>query len=50
MEKIFNAPTIGVGTGHPSDGADSQNERIRIKNLEGSKEVIKLILEDIGKK
>ena len=49
MEKTFNAPAVGISTGQSTDGAHSQNERLRIKNLEGSKEVIKLILQDIGK-
>ncbi len=48
MEKTFNAPAIGVGIGQPSDGAHGQNERIRIKNLIGGKEVIKLMLQNIA--
>ncbi len=48
MEKTFNAPAIGVGIGQPSDGAHGQNERIRIKNLVGGKEVIKLTLKNIS--
>jgi Cys-Gly metallodipeptidase DUG1 len=41
MEKIFNAPAMGLGVGQSSDGAHSQNERIRVKNLIGAIEVIK---------
>ena len=46
MEKLFNAPAIGMTTGQSTDGAHSQNERIRIKNLEGSKEIVKMLLKD----
>ena len=49
MESTFNAPAIGIATGQITDGPHSQNERIRIKNFEGSKEVIKLILQEVGK-
>ena len=48
MESTFNAPAIGIGIGQPSDGAHGQNERIRIKNLVGGKEVIKLMLTNIA--
>ena len=48
MEKTFSAPAMGLGIGQNTDGAHSQNERIRIKNLIGGKEVIKLILNEIG--
>ncbi len=47
LEKLFNAPAMGLGIGQPSDGAHSQNERIRIKNLDGGKEVLKLIFQNI---
>ena len=50
LEKTFNAPAIGIGVGQPSDGAHGQNERIRIKNLVGGKEVIKLMLNTIADK
>ena len=49
MEKLFNAPAIGMTTGQSSDGAHSQNERLRIENFIGSKEVVKLMLQEIGK-
>ena len=49
MEKTFNAPAIGMTTGQSSDGAHSQNERLRIENFVGSKEVVKLMLQEIGK-
>lgn len=49
MEKLFKTPAIGISTGQSSDGAHSQNERLRIENFEGSKEVIKLMLQEIGK-
>ena len=45
MEKTFTAPAIGLGIGQSTDGAHSQNERLRIKNLVGGKEVIKKILQ-----
>jgi len=44
MEKLFDAPAMGLGIGQSTDGAHSQNERLRIKNLIGGKEVIKKIL------
>lgn len=47
MEKTFFAPAIGLGVGQSTDGAHSQNERLRIKNLIGGKEVIKKILQKI---
>ena len=47
MEKLFNASSIGVSTGQSTDGNHSQNEKIRIKNFEGSKEVIKLFLKEL---
>ncbi len=47
MEKIFDAPAMGPGIGQSTDGAHSQNERIRIKNLEGGTEVIKLLLKNL---
>ena len=49
MERTFNAPAIGMTTGQSSDGAHSQNERLRIENFVGSKEVVKLMLQEIGK-
>ena len=45
MEQLFKAPAIGVSTGQSTDGNHAQNEKIRIKNFEGSKEVIKLFLQ-----
>ena len=48
MEKTFNAVAIGFSTGQETDGAHSQNERIRIKNLVGAKEVVKMILKEIS--
>ena len=48
MEKVFSAPAMCVATGQPSDGGHSQNERIRIKNLVGSKEVVKRMLKNIA--
>ena len=48
MEKTFNCSAMGVATGQPSDGAHSQNERLRIKNFVGSKEVVKLLLKNIA--
>ncbi|MHA2503375.1 MAG: M20/M25/M40 family metallo-hydrolase [Candidatus Kariarchaeaceae archaeon] len=48
MEKLFSAPAIGMGTGQSSDGAHSQNERIRVKNLVGAKEVLYRIMKLIG--
>ena len=50
MENLFKCPAIGMATGQSTDGAHSQNERIRIKNLEGSKEIVKMMLQDFGKK
>ncbi|MHA2089691.1 MAG: M20/M25/M40 family metallo-hydrolase [Candidatus Kariarchaeaceae archaeon] len=44
MEKLFGAPAMGLGIGQSTDGAHSQNEKIRIKNLVGGKEVIKKTL------
>lgn len=49
MEDLFKAPAIGMSTGQSTDGAHSQNERLRIKNFEGSKEVVKLMLQEISK-
>lgn len=49
MEEVFDAPAIGLGVGQSSDGAHSQNERLRIKNLVGAKYVIAGTLELIGK-
>ncbi len=49
MEKIFKAPAIGLGVGQSTDGAHSQNERLRIKNLLGAKEVLKLMLQEIAR-
>ena len=48
MEQLFKAPAIGVSTGQSTDGNHAQNEKIRIKNLEGSKEVIKLFLQELA--
>ncbi|MHA2096110.1 MAG: M20/M25/M40 family metallo-hydrolase, partial [Candidatus Hodarchaeales archaeon] len=50
LEKTFSAPAIGIGVGQPSDGAHGQNERIRIKNLVGGKDVIKLMLKNFDDK
>lgn len=49
MEKNFSAPAIGLGVGQSTDGAHSQNERIRVKNLVGAKEVLKHMFVEIGK-
>ena len=49
LEKIFNAPAMGLATGQPSDGGHSQNERLRIKNFVGSKEVVKILLLNLKK-
>ena len=48
MEKIFNTVALGFSTGQGTDSAHGQNERIRIKNLVGAKEVVKLMLKDIS--
>lgn len=48
MEKIFNAPAVGMAIGQSSDGAHSQNEHLRIKNLVGAKEVIKKVIQKIS--
>lgn len=48
MENIFDAPAIGIGVGQLTDGAHSQNERIRIKNLVGAKDVIANTLQHIA--
>ncbi|MFW9854698.1 MAG: M20/M25/M40 family metallo-hydrolase [Candidatus Thorarchaeota archaeon] len=48
LEKVFEAPAICVGVGQASDGAHSQDERLRIKNLVGGKEVIKLMLKNLS--
>ncbi|MHA2224115.1 MAG: M20/M25/M40 family metallo-hydrolase [Candidatus Hodarchaeales archaeon] len=48
IEKIFSAPAMGLGIGQSSDGAHSQNEKIRIKNLIGGKKVIKLIMKHVS--
>ena len=48
LEKLFSAPAMGLGIGQSTDGAHSQNERIRIKNLIGGKEVIKRIFKEIS--
>ena len=44
MEKIFEAPALGFAIGQSTDGAHSQNEHVRIKNIVGAKEVLKLML------
>jgi len=49
MEKLFGAPAIAIGIGQNSDGAHSQNERIRISNLVGGKEVLKKFFSEIKK-
>jgi acetylornithine deacetylase/succinyl-diaminopimelate desuccinylase-like protein len=48
MEKTLNSPTVSIGIGQDSDGAHSQNERIRIKNLIGGKEVLKMYFQTLG--
>ncbi|MFV2014648.1 MAG: M20/M25/M40 family metallo-hydrolase [Candidatus Heimdallarchaeota archaeon] len=48
MEKCLQAPAVSIGIGQDSDGAHSQNERIRIKNLVGGKEVLKRYFQSIG--
>lgn len=48
MEKLLEAPAVSLGIGQDSDGAHSQNERIRIKNLVGGKEVLKLYFKALG--
>ncbi len=48
MEKTFNAPAIGLPVGQSSDGAHSQNERLRIENLVGAKHVIINLLNKIS--
>jgi di- and tripeptidase len=48
MEKLFDAPAIGLGVGQSSDGAHSQNERIRVKNLVGATEVIAQTMRNIA--
>ncbi len=48
MEKTFNAPAIGLPVGQSSDGAHSQNERLRIENLVGAKHVIINLLNEIS--
>ncbi|MCE7735148.1 MAG: M20/M25/M40 family metallo-hydrolase [Candidatus Heimdallarchaeota archaeon] len=49
MEKTLGAPAVSLGIGQDSDGAHSQNERIRIKNLVGGKEVLKRYFQALGK-
>ncbi len=49
MEKLFDAPAIAIGIGQNSDGAHSQNERIRIKNIIGAKEVLKMYFNELAK-
>lgn len=49
MEKLFDAPAIAIGIGQNSDGAHSQNERIRISNLVGGKEVLKKFFTEVKK-
>ncbi|RMG21783.1 MAG: M20/M25/M40 family metallo-hydrolase [Methanobacteriota archaeon] len=49
MEKLFDAPAIAIGIGQNSDGAHSQNERVRIKNIVGAKEVLKLYFSELSK-
>jgi acetylornithine deacetylase/succinyl-diaminopimelate desuccinylase-like protein len=48
MEKILQAPAVSIGIGQDSDGAHSQNERIRIKNLVGGKDVLKMYFQALG--
>ena len=48
MEKLFEAPAIGIGVGQDSDGAHSQNEHLRISNLLGAKEVIARTLQNLN--
>lgn len=50
MEKLFEAPAIAIGIGQNSDGAHSQNERVRIKNIIGAKEVLKLLFSELKSK
>ena len=47
MEKLFEAPAIGIGVGQDSDGAHSQNEHLRVSNLLGAKEVIARTLQKL---
>jgi len=49
MEKALNAPAMILGVGQTSDGAHSQNEHLRLKNLIGGKEVIQIMLKNISK-
>ncbi|MFX0149673.1 MAG: M20/M25/M40 family metallo-hydrolase [Candidatus Hodarchaeota archaeon] len=49
MEKMLKAPALILGVGQASDGAHSQNERLRLKNLIGGKEVIKILLQNVSK-
>jgi len=48
IEKTFRAPAMGLGIGQSSDGAHSQNEKIRIKNLIGGVNVIKLLMKHVS--
>ena len=48
IEQTFKAPAMGLGIGQSSDGAHSQNEKIRIKNLIGSINIIKLIMKHVS--
>lgn len=50
MERTLGAPAVSIGIGQDSDGAHSQNERIRIKNLIGGKEVLKMYFSTLGEK
>ncbi|MCH8908021.1 MAG: peptidase dimerization domain-containing protein, partial [Candidatus Heimdallarchaeota archaeon] len=48
MEECLSANAIGFPIGQFSDGAHSQNERIRLKNLIGGREVLKKFFIEIA--
>lgn len=48
MEKLFKAPAMGFAIGQNTDGAHSQNEHIRIENLVGAKEVLKIMFHSLS--
>ncbi len=48
LADTFQAPIILIAIGQSSDGAHSQNERIRILNLQSGKDVLKRFIKYVG--
>lgn len=49
LEKFCNAPAVHLPMGQASDQAHLHNERIRLRNLNAGRRIIKTLLQDLGR-